>query len=239
VIIIRKNTKNLGASHELARELCFRLKGIPYAERYNCIEEAISIFEACRFYSYEELDRIAEEQLKRLRDRLLKILRLAEADSIIKALRYRKEEAIKHASTEPISQNSIPIMPVIGSKKLAINIQMQLLRNNEKSGQINGVPLDKIMSYSEEGANLYWLINIAPSPRCSNCYFLNIEETIAYAFYTEVFHIKSLSSRYKNKHHEPALCIILCNGRPTLCWVNKVPSSTDMIEPNAIYRLIH
>jgi len=233
VIIIKKNTAII---HELSRELCLCLRGIPYSETYDYIEAAIRIFETCRFYSREELDNLAEEQLEKLQCRL-KILELAEADSIINGLRRRKKEAIEHALSEPISRDSIPMIPVIGIRKLPIDILMQLLSNNGKCGQ-SKIPLDKIKSYPEEDAGLYWLINIAPSPRYSKCHFLNIAEAIAYAFHTRVFCIKSLNSRYKHKHHEPALCIVLCSGRPSLCWANKV-SATEMVEPNAIYRLIH
>jgi hypothetical protein len=230
--------KNLETIHAIAESLSSCLRYTPYDERWDCIEEAIQIFETSRFYSYEELNRIAEEQLEKLQHRLW-ILRLAEADHIIEVLRRRKKEAIEYALDEPISHNSTPIIPVIGSKKIPIDIQMQFLKNNEKYGQINGIPLDKIISYSEEGRDLYWIINVAPSLRCSNCQFLNTEEIVAYAFHTGVFHIKSLNSRYKHKHNEPVLCIVLCDERPTLCWTNMISSSVEMIEPNAICRLIH
>jgi len=234
VIIIRKNTEII---HELSRNFCCCLRDIPYDEAYSCIEEAIHIFETCRFYSREELNRIAEEQLENLKHQM-RVLNFIETDSIIRALRLRKSYAIEHALKEPIAQNSIPMLPVIGIRKLSIDVQMQLLKNNGKCGQ-SKVPLDRIKSYLEEDADFYWLVNVAPSPRYSGCYFLNIAEAIAYSFHTGKFSVKSLNSRYKYKHHEPALCVVLYNERPILCWANNVPSFTEMIEPNAIYRLIH
>lgn len=228
------------------------MKDVPKKEQALYIEEIIQRFNQQKYYSFEELNVLAEKQLALLAERLNFLAEEGDIEkvtvcNILKSLRWKKDSLIERVAEDPIWQNPkgecLPICPVINDSVIGASLLMKLIVNNGNIGR-SFVPPEKIKNDDTvKEKKYYWIVDARVDTFC-DCSFLTVAEVLAYALHNPnvlKYILDPTSSRYKGARQYPKLYLSLIDEYPILYWSKNDYSADEkeILRPTCSIRLIH
>jgi hypothetical protein len=232
------------------------MKHVSLEEQAECLDEIIKRFKEEKVYSLEDINDIAEKQLKNLSNRLYLLVESGDIEEKIVAwalgvLERRKEYSVGMAFDNHVWDNPearyLPIMPVISEDVIDIPTLMKIIINDNKQGR-SFTESEKIKTdyKGKETIELcYWVLDVRINEIRYNCPFLTAAEAIAYAFHNpDVLSgctLNPVGSRYKRVKEDNQLLLRLIEEYPIFHWsrLDYFEPIIRLSKPSCALRLIH
>lgn len=231
---------------EIVFDIAKRFKGESPIEIENCLRITSQEVLEQKFFSKEELEEIADSQLKTLSLKLKELVKSgkieeSKAKKILFNLKKEKTGVVRKAAEIPMRNNAdakcLPIMPVIGINALDISSQMELIDGE------NEIPFEKIKNFYPYGLpkESYWVINIRINEVNGKFSPLLIEEAIAYCLHYDILSRRAVlitQSRYWHAMNNWQFMIALINDKPKLIQTSDYKEKKPRCNPICFFRSI-
>ena len=199
-----------------------------------------------KFFSQEELEKIADSQLETLSLKLEELTKSGKIEEskvrkILSNLKKEEKKLLREATKIPMRDNldakCLPIMPVIGTSILDISSQMELI------GGENEISFEKIKNFYPYGLpkESYWVINTRINEINGKFSPLLIEEAIAYCLHYNILSRRAVlitQSRYWHAMNNWQFMIVLIDDKPKLIRTCDYNGKKPTCNPICFFRLI-
>ncbi|MDD4662075.1 MAG: hypothetical protein PHG24_02215 [Candidatus Pacebacteria bacterium] len=231
---------------EIVFDVARRFKGESPIEIERCLRIISQEALEQKFFSKEELEKIAGSELETLSLQLEKLVKSgkieeSKAKKILFNLKKEKKRLLAEVIEIPIRNNGdakcLPIMPVIGTNALDISSQMELI------GGENEISFEKIKNFYPYGLpkESYWVINTRINEINGKFSPLLIEEAIAYCLHYDILSRRAVlitQSRYWHAMNNWQFMIALIDDKPKLIKTVDYNGEKPTCNPICFFRLI-
>lgn len=231
---------------EIVFDVARRFKGESPIEIERCLRMISQETLEQKFFSKEDLEKIADSQLETLSLKLEELAKLGKIEEskvrkILSNLKKEEERLLREVTEIPMRNNAdakcLPIMPVIGTSVLGISSQMELI------GGENKISFEKIKNFYPYGLpkESYWVINTRINEINGKFSPLLIEEAIAYCLHYDILSRRAVlitQSRYWHAMNNWQFMIVSVDDKPKLIQTSDYKEKKPKCNPICFFRSI-